>query len=122
MSYSLGNIYYKPKVIEEEKMTAKKDDKPKDDKPRRGKKPKRGKVAKVSKKGRQTVVRKANETFAEFMDKLVQRTIDPKELKDALRKETERRGLKSAPTLGTLRAHVRFRQSKGQLTDVVKTW
>lgn len=92
-------------------MTAKKDGKRK-----------RRKVAKVAKKGRQTVVRQANETFAEFMDKLVQRTTDRKELKDALRKETERRGLKSAPTLGTLRAHVTFRQSKGKLADVPKTW
>ena len=92
-------------------MTAKKDGKPKG-----------GKVAKVAKKGRQTVERQANKSFAEFMDKLVQRTSDPKKLEHALQKETERRGLKTSPTLGTLRAHVRFRQSKGQLAGVVKTW
>ena len=88
-------------------------------------KPKGGKVKKTTKGGRQTV-RKAvparEGSMAEFMDKLVQRTSDRKELQQALRKETERRGLKSAPTLGTLRAHVRFRQSKGQLAGVVKTW
>ena len=92
-------------------MTAKKDGKPK-----------KGKVAKVAKKGRQIVERQAKETFAEFMDKLVQRTSDPKKLEHALQKETERRGLKSAPTLGTLRAHVTFRQGQGKLADVPKTW
>lgn len=85
-------------------------------------KPKGGKVAKVDKKGRQTVERQANKTFAQFMDKLVQRTSDPKKLEHALRKEAERRGLKTSPTLGALRAHVTFRQSKGKLTDVPKTW
>ncbi len=57
-------------------------------------------------------------SFAQFMDHLVQQTADPKKLTKSLEDEAKKRGVKT-PTLGSLRAHVRYRQRQGQLNDVV---
>ena len=57
-------------------------------------------------------------SMAEFLDELVQREADPKKLRDALAQEVARRGLKTPATIATIRAHVRFRQARGQLTGV----
>ncbi len=57
-------------------------------------------------------------SMAEFMDSLVQRTTDAGKLKIELVKEAKRRGVKT-PTLGVLRSHVKYRQRRGQLQNVV---
>lgn len=68
--------------------------------------------------GRKAPKRSDGPTLADFMDKLLASEPDPDKLVSKLKAEVEKRGVKTSPTLSTLRAHLRHRQGQGQLKEV----
>lgn len=61
-------------------------------------------------------VRKAP-TMAAAIDEVVQSVKDPEEIIKTLKREAQRRSVKEY-SLGMVRAHIRFRQAHGRLTNV----
>lgn len=81
------------------------------------KKAKKAKQAKAEGEKGERPNMKHEGSMAQFIDALLQKTTDPETIRTMLEAEAEKRGIK-APTLGSVRAHLKFRQSKGHLQGI----